>query len=428
MHSFLPLIILSLGLFAFIAWHRLTYAFALFCFLLPTYLIRFSIGPIPSTFLEGMLWILSIITLIHHSRSKEERRLTTTRVISLVQHHRSLLLASTLFLLAATIAVFASSHTRAALGEWKAFYVEPILFCFLLFVTIRTKKDVYLLISALLLSGFLTSSFAIYQHFTGFMVPYAFWENRHTYRVTAWYGFPNAVGLFLAPLFPLAILFLTQWKKQIPSAYRVLSLLFLPTALLAILYAKSTGALMGVVASTGLLSLWWKKTRWPALVLGVFGIGILCFLPPHHPIRQELFMQDRSGQIRIDMWGETVEYLFAHPIFGAGLASYRTEIYPYRIDKWIEVFHHPHNIFLTMWVNLGILGLISFTWMLVWFTRTAYHVRQHPMVPFVFASMGSLLTTGLVDSPYIKNDLSILFWILPALLLILSLIPSNDSV
>ena len=91
------------------------------------------------------------------------------------------------------------------------------------------------------------------------------------------------------------------------------------------------------------------------------------------PIKQELLMQDRSGQIRINMWGETTELLRANPLTGAGLASYSKRIAPYHHpingNDNIEIFHHPHNIFLTMWVNLGILGLIGFVWMIVWFYR-----------------------------------------------------------
>ncbi len=132
-------------------------------------------------------------------------------------------------------------------------------------------------------------------------------------------------------------------------------------------------------------------------------------------------MQDRSGQIRLNMWAETTEFLSDNPIAGAGLASYKTLIYPYRIDKWIEVFHHPHNIFLTMWVNLGLLGLVGFVWILVWYyrvglSRITYHITHNNLVVFLLASMTALMTTGLVDSPYIKNDLAVLFWLLIALM------------
>ena len=130
-------------------------------------------------------------------------------------------------------------------------------------------------------------------------------------------------------------------------------------------------------------------------------------------------MQDRSGQIRLDMWAETIEFLKDNPIKGAGLASYKTLIYPYRIDKWIEVFHHPHNIFLTIWVNTGIIGLFGFTWIIVWFYRVGLmNLKKDKLIIFLLATITAFTTTGLVDSPYIKNDLAIFFWILPALLIV----------
>ena len=141
---------------------------------------------------------------------------------------------------------------------------------------------------------------------------------------------------------------------------------------------------------------------------------------PYNSIKQELLLQDRSGQLRLNMWAETIEFLSDHPLTGAGLASYQTLIYPYRIDKWIEVFHHPHNIFLTMWVNLGLLGLIGFVWILVWFYRVGLTVaiknKNLGLEAFLISAMTVFIITGLVDSPYIKNDMAILFWFLPALL------------
>ena len=141
----------------------------------------------------------------------------------------------------------------------------------------------------------------------------------------------------------------------------------------AILFAKSTGGLIGAAAGIGAPLVLWKKTRWPTLAIGLASLLVLALLPMNKPIKQELLMQDRSGQIRINMWGETTELLRANPLTGAGLASYSKRIAPYHHpingNDNIEIFHHPHNIFLTMWVNLGILGLIGFVWMIVWFYR-----------------------------------------------------------
>ena len=390
----------------------MTTSLSLLFLLLPLYLIRFTIGPLPSTLLEILIWVI-LATWMWKWRGK------FNKLKYLVKTNKSLFIFSAIFLAAATISIFTSVDVRAAAGQWKAFYIEPFLIFLVLITTIKQKKDAELILTALLTCGFVTSLLAIYQHFTGWLVPHAFWENRQTYRVTAWYGFPNGVGLFLAPLVPLAIYKVkTLWQtKSFPFW---LSLTFIPCALLATWHARSTGGLIGVAGGLGFLLLMYKKTRWPAVAVGILGLLVLFSLPANNPIKQELLLQDRSGQIRVHIWNETAQLLRDRPLAGAGLASYSERIKPYHTTvngEGIEIFHHPHNIFLTMWVNIGLLGLVGFVGILVWFYYVGFlHIRNQYVV-FLLAATTTLLVTGLVDSPYIKNDLALLFWLLPALLL-----------
>lgn len=440
--------------------------------LLPTYLIRFNLGPIPTTLLEVMIWIIFVVWIIKVIKF-EKLKTVIDRLSHISYLNLSLVISISIFLITATYSAFATSiNTRAALGEWKAFYIEPFLI-FLILVIEGTKNSEppfvrhgrtsegkqktnsnqqynnnrtvgqwnrgTIILLGLILCGLATSLLAIYQHFTGWMVPWAFWENGSSYRVTAWYGFPNGVGLFLAPLIPLAVYMTKQSLTKIKELSTIskqqyivncllliVNLVFLPSAFLAIIFAKSTGGLVGTAAGIGLLLVFWKKTRWPVLITGALAIlSIFFVLPKTNSIREELLMQDRSGQIRVNMWGEAIELLKTRPIRGAGLASYQTLIVPYHHQvngDNIEIFHHAHNIFLTMWVNLGLFGLIGFVWMLVWFYRVGLQniISYHPstLSIYLLASMTALITTGLVDSPYIKNDLSLFFWLLLALMMI----------
>ena len=59
---------------------------------------------------------------------------------SLILNHKSLFIAVALFLIAATISVFTSIDLRAAAGEWKAFYFEPIL-VFIILITSLNKNN-----------------------------------------------------------------------------------------------------------------------------------------------------------------------------------------------------------------------------------------------------------------------------------------------
>lgn len=404
-----------LALFAFVAWRWFHIGLALFFTLLPTYLIRFSVGPFPTTLLEVLLGIVTIVWLVQFRADIKKR------VVFIFKKQPLHVWAAVLFVLAATISVFTSLDTRAAAGEWKAFYIEPIIVCLILATSVIKKKHIHWILWGLMMSGIATSIYAIYQHFTGWGVPEAFWQNNNTFRVTAWYGFPNGVGLILAPLVPISLyLIKTYWKKTIS----LIPIISIPLFLLAIFYAKSTGGLVGVAGGIGLLLLFYRKTRWWVIGAGILGTIGLLLLPNTNALKQELTLQDRSGQIRVHMWQETMRFLKDRPIRGAGLASYSERIEPYhtRVNgEGIEIFHHPHNIFLTMWVNLGVLGLIAFVWLVVSLFRiqfTVYHNKTIPSLDyFLLAMLFTILVTGLVDSPYIKNDWAIIFWMIPGLLI-----------
>lgn len=407
------LILLFTILFFYLSYKNFQYSLFLFLFFLPTYLLRFKIFNIPTTLLEIMLAIIFVNWILKY------KNIFFIKLKTFYKSNTIFFLGIILFILSSTLAIFISSNFRSALGEWKAFYIEPVIFFIILFTSQKTKKDLENLFFALILSGFITSLLAIYQHFTGFLVPYSFWENHETYRVTAWYGFPNAVGHFLAPLFAISFyLIISNFKKN--NFKTIISILFIPLSFLAIFFAKSTGAIIGILASIFFLLIYYKKTRIITIIFSLIVLTIFVFLPMSNPIKEELLFQDRSGQIRLNMWGETSEFLKTEPIFGAGLTSYTEKIIPFHGQvngENIEIFHHPHNIFLTMWVNLGLFGLFSFV-ILNLYCIYKYFKNKNHLTFFILLSLISLLVMGLVDSPYIKNDLAFIYWFLFSLFFI----------
>lgn len=376
--------------------------------LLPTYLLRFNLGPLPTTVLEVLIWILIMAWLARGRRSWSE-------LAQLGRRNPTLAICTGIFLLGATISTVLSPDLRAALGEWRAFYLEPVIAAIIAATTIRTRADWQKIALALTVSGLITALLATYQHFTGWLVPYSFWANRATYRVTGWYGFPNGVALWLAMLAPVAGYLFFAAKTKADKSLGALYLLF---GLAGIIFAKSTAGLLGVAVALGVVLLCWPKTRWLTVSAAAIVIASVFLLPSSSSIKQELLAQNRSGQLRRDIWSETTTYLKIHPWRGTGMAAYASEIRPFRHDKAIEVFHHPHNIFLTMWVNTGLLGLLGFVALLITLKlkllKPAFITRD-PLAIMLLAALAGWVIMGLVDSPYIKNDWSIFFWTLVAL-------------
>ena len=327
---------------------------------------------------------------------------------------------------------------------------------FVVFInTIKKKKDWKLVIYALGASALFVAIPAIVQKFTGIGIVNEFWRAEETRRVTSWYGFPNAVGLYLAPIAMLFCGLIMQSKIRIfeklkEGKFKIKKLdifyfvVFICSAL-AIYFAKSEGAIIGLVAGLLFLGLIYpyKITRRSTLVLLVLLVSLVLLFPLLRNYTSEKFtLSDRSGQIRQQQWRETNEMLDdGRMLLGAGLSSYQTVVAPYhveaiwiedktdaewldkiqtseefRVQMWqpLEIYMYPHNIILNFWSEIGLLGVFITVVLLLKFFMNYWRVKSSEnrnMYLILLAVFAVILVHGFVDVPYFKNDLSLLWWL-----------------
>lgn len=436
---FLFFIFIYCLLFSFLSWRRPLLAIGLILAFLPSYLIRFTLWFVPTTLLEIMILILFISWLIKELTSspsflilfhKEKKE---TEKISLSSSGFTKWLIA-LWLLVATFSVFVSSDLRTASGIWKAYFVEPILFLLVFIDSVKTKKDLNLILCALGFSTFYLSVFAIYQKFTGFAIPNPYWQAEATRRVTSFFEYPNALGLYLGPIIVLYLgqlilkIRLLDFKNSIIN--HIFSLFIVFSSILAIVFARSEGAWAGVLAGLFFLFFFgWNKKR--ALIILLIFVLILFALPfSRNYILPLLTFQDESGPIRLSMWKEALQMLKDNLLFGAGLAGYQSKVASYHQAKHIEIYLYPHNIFLNFWSELGLGGLIIFLLIIINFFKQGFKIYSQQTALYalpVIAAMVCLLVHGLVDVPYFKNDLSVIFWTLIGMILVVKN-PNFESV
>lgn len=396
--TFLPLALLA---YAIVAFAKPRTAFLLFVAFLPSYLIRFPLGGIPTTALEAMFWILFAAWMV-----KREKRLVDIRGWG------ALLLA---WLGAATLAMFVSPDFRAAAGAWKAYFVEPVLFFIVACDLLRTHEERDRALRALGAAAIVLGLLALIQRLTGVAVPPPFNgvpvppATEAEFRSTAFYGFPNAIGLFLAPLAPLFAGCLWADRKKLRLAAFWGAALGL--SLLALVLAESEGALVGAAAGLFVAGALHPKTRRTALVgAAAVAVVILAFAPLRQVALEKATLSDWSGRVRKEMWTETWAMLKDRPLLGAGLSGYKETFAPYHKVGHIEIFQYPHNLLLNFWSELGLAGVVVFLLMMARFFQAALATRA-----WTLAGAGAaLLVHGLVDVPYFKNDLAMLFWLLMA--------------
>jgi O-antigen ligase len=254
--------------------------------------------------------------------------------------------------------------------------------------------------------------------------------------------------------------------------------LTLIVSFLAVIFAKSKGTILGILIGFLIFALFYNKYL-RRLTVAMFLIIIvgLFFINPFSKNENkgayvsiyEKVIYSKSFQIRKQGWLESWEMIKDDRFLsGAGLSEFKNKVEPYhqegffyndgsdpefhrhtvfneeyRRKAWqpLEIYLYPHNIILNFWSELGFFGMMIFLWIIGKFFYYGFSVLNKNKSDFlkddflesraiklgIICAMVAILGHGLVDVPYFKNDLAILFWLLIALegILKIALSPRN---
>lgn len=396
------LLIISLTAFTILSWRNQKLGIILLFALLPTYLVRFSIGPIPSTLLEGFI-LVTIANAAFRLRSDTIQHTVSAVWKSFGWYRIPIILT----IIAGIVSTIIAPDILSALGILRAYILEPILLAIVIKSIMIDRADIERIISALIASATAVGTLAILQALTHFGIPDA-WAIEN--RATSLYDYPNAIGLFIAPIVAIGVVrYASSIKKLDRSLLQPLHLLSIFLMLGGIIAAKTEAALIAIpvaLAVIGLLAPTAGRIKY-AIIAGSItaACGVLLFAPS---IIQKITLHDSSGLVRRAQWSETLTMLADRPLLGAGLDGYPSALVPYHDATFYEIFQYPHNIFLNVWSELGLIGLMGLMIGSFLVVRTTWR-RKDDMLVLAFAA--ALLTMGihgLVDVPFFKNDLAIL--------------------
>ncbi|MBI3261235.1 O-antigen ligase family protein [Candidatus Berkelbacteria bacterium] len=373
--------------------------------LLPAYLVRFSILGIPTTVLEIAIYLLFIFYFLPVCAG----RLFISGRAKFYVPDRSWLWPIGIFVLGALIGLFISPEKRIALGQFKGFIFDPLLFALILYEGCRAKIiNRHEIVNSLIVGGALVG-------LASWFLPGD--PQGRLFSVFAFEVNPSAnyLALFLVPILVLAI---SRIKSIHPITWLKLEIIAIVLIVSGLVLSDSRGGILGLVA--GLLYLVFHMLKKRFAKIFVVLIAILCFIIIGYFARPDLSASPDSGRIttsnniRYEIWKTTAEIITKNPknfIFGVGLGNYQyyfTELTKARVNYPEFIAPKaltPHNVFLAMWMSGGIMMLVGFVWLLV------LAFRQKDALP-AQAALVAVIGHGLVDTPYFKNDLSVLFWAL----------------
>ena len=403
---------------------------------LPWYVVRFTFLGIPLTLLECLALLTIAVWVV-----RETIRVYKVGLFRSVAHLSRLatqkwpvVVLTSLFVIAATIAVASSDNFNAALGIYKAYILEPILLAVVIWSTVKRQQDWQLLVGGMLLAGLHVSLLAISQYL--FAWPNFAPDELSQGRSSAMYNTANAVGLFIGPLTLLAgALAMKLWQKR--RNLSISLLLYVIINLVAVGLSQSTGALVAIIGSVvlgGAILLlskfrWMSRANWIKLV--VIGVlvyvgGTVLFMSQFNHPPQVANPYTRPGfstfTVRQCTWEGTTNLLQEKPVLGSGLAGFSTDYLNYATCD-AEPLVYPHNLVLNFWTETGLLGLLAIMGIVgLWLSWSGWLViTSHPnrwlCLGLCLAPVYWLIH-GLVDVPYFKNDLAMLWWALFALMIV----------
>jgi O-antigen ligase len=307
-----------------------------------------------------------------------------------------------MFLLAALGSLLVTEYPLLSARELRALILEPVLF-FLLLYTLPNSALAAL--GGFLTAATVTAAAAIVQEPLGIGGTTA----EGVRRAQAWYPSANHLALMLG----------RAWPFLIAGALAYSRWLWLPAAVTGggLLLTFSTGGWLGALLG-GLLVVACLSRRQLALRVGsvaaaslvlVSALAIAGVLPERlNPLRQ-------TGGFRVDLWLSSIEMVRDHPVLGVGLDNFAylyQQVYLREGAAAESNLSHPHNWILHVWLELGLLGLAAFVWLLGRFWNVARRTTSSWIVAGALGAMADLIVHGFIDNSYFLVDLAFVFWLL----------------
>lgn len=409
------ILITFLLFFGYIAWRNMRVALYLILLFIPTYLLKFKILSIPVNLLELLIGIAFLVFLILILVKKQ-----TINWVAIKKY----LWPLGLIFIGLIIGVLISSDLLISLGVLKGWFIIPILLFVMLISVLHKKLHIKKAIIALILSGLFLSSIALWQVITNNYITI-------DSRASAVFESANYLSLYLVPIIILGIGFVLSLKTNLKWLW-VLALVIMATALY---FTFSYSGWIGLVVGIGVLAFMFLPI-WPTLIAmsGVGLVGVLSQL--NNPKFQQMLdiVGRSSSSVRLQVWQSAILMLKENYFLGIGLGLFEKR-YPDFANRLFNpplepVMLHAHNIFLHSWLNLGLVGFIGFAWLIINFFKDIHQIikiKKTKLNVSVMVAMIALLTHGLIDTPYWKNDLAILFWVIIAFGIILSRNENNQK-
>lgn len=393
-----------------------SYLMLITTFLIPFYIFRFSVAGIPTNAFEISLLILLIVTLFQSSNERDSQK--SDRKIQYV-----LFVSCFLFLVSSILGVWQAGFSRDSLGVLKGWVVVPMIYGWLVY-KFASQGKLNSLFWGAYTSTLVVSVWAILQKLG--VVTTLFYQVSDTsfvqylgsnFRAFGPFESPNYLAMYLVPATVLSLGIASTLKSQKSKLLKVLYYLSFILPLLAINFSRSRAGLIALVGAAIIIAtiVAYRKISnklfsnlFILIAAGIYALFLI--------IIYQYALRPDSDAIRFEIYQHAWQFVRSNWLLGIGISQFQHALSLLPLQDSFREFGlpyalHPHNLYLAMWLNFGILGLVSFLG--VTFYSAIYLLRGRTIYALLLlAALAAILIHGIFDTTYFKNDLSAIYWLI----------------
>jgi len=363
------------------------------------------------------------------------------------------------FLLCSLAASFHSDHIKNSLETVAHDYLIYFLIFFCMVNTIHSQEQARRILKAMLITCGLVCAYGLYGYYTGIAI--------RDGRLVASFEYHSRIAKYISLLLPIAVcLFL--WYKDIMSRLFLALLIILCSFSLVLTMSRTSW--IAILITMLFVGFAVQKKLLMVIVIGV--CALLIFILPSKFITHaktvtqvdKFFASKKILGERLLCWKASISMIQDHPLLGIGpgkknfrdafqlyggkikeaekqIKKEKTSVQPKEIKtrkkslvKGVEKLSHAHNIFLHIWVETGVVGLIVFLWLFVTVFyaaiksgRSLKSGYEKALLLGITASLISIFSHGLTDSFWKKPDALFLWYIIGILFVIIRSASSRDQ-
>ena len=228
----------------------------------------------------------------------------------------------------------------------------------------------------------LITKIIVYASLTLFLLlPIALWDYIGEGAYSAnWY--PLAWNIRVYNSYFLVLSIFVVWLCLTEKRYKKIYLLFLFLAFLAVLLDGGRSVTLAYTLLIAVIAASYRNVRWQLVT--VYCLSWLAYIAVTYVANlgnSGLLIARESSSGRLELWINALKCWSQRPLFGCGF---------YQLDSYSNLPAHPHNLFIQVLTETGIIGFGFFVYILVgMFRRIDWH-QQHR-----YFIMAALLAIGI---------------------------------